>query len=139
MADASGQKTVKKLKVAEDWAENMTKHYDALSASVPVFRDLRNLMDMSVIAAIIRNEHLISKVGLEMPMIGGELNTPSYSVPEKVPSKVTVADSTVQVSGGVLMNSWGAAQNTIVKDDISKVATVAKVATADRWWWNAKQ
>lgn len=139
MADANGQKTVKKLKVAEDWAKNMTKHYDALSASVPVFRDLRNLMDMSVIAAIIRNEHLISKVGLEMPMIGGDLTTPSYSVPEKVPSKVTVADSTVQVSGGVLMNSWGAAQNTIVKDDISKVATVAKVATADRWWWNAKQ
>lgn len=142
IADAHGnrQGTGKKLKVAEDWAKNMTKHYDALSAKVPVFRDLRNVMDMSVIAAIIRSENLASKVGLEMPMIGGEIETPSYTVPEKIPSQVSVADSyAVQVSGGVLLNSWGAAQNTVLKDEITEVAAIAKVATADRWWWNAKQ
>ena len=139
MTAANGQKTIKKLKVAEDWAKNMTKYYDALSTKVPVFRDLRNVMDMSVIAAIIRSENLTSKVGLEMPMIGGEIATPSYTVPEKIPSQVSVAASTVQVSGGVLLNSWGAAQNTVVKDEITEVAAIAKVATADRWWWNAKQ
>ena len=139
MADANGQKSVKKLKVAEDWAENMTKHYDALSAEVPVFRDLRNIMDMSVIAAIIRSEGLANKVGLEMPMIGGEVATPSFTVPEKVPSQVSVANATVQVSGGVVLDSWGAAQNTVIKEEITDVVAVAKVATADRWWWNAKK
>jgi len=142
IANAAGQRSAsgKKLKVAEDWAKNMTKHYDALSAKVPVFRDLRNVMDMSVIAAIIRSEDLANKVGLEMPLIGGKIATPSYTVPEKIPSQVSVADSyAVQVSGGVLLDSWGAAQNTIVKDEITEIATVAKVATADRWWWNAKQ
>ncbi len=142
VADAMGQRTAsgKKLKVAEDWAKNMTKHYEALSEKVPVFRDLRNIMDMSVIAAIIRSEDLASKVGLEMPMIGGKLATPSYTVPEKIPSQVSVADSyAVQVSGGVILDSWGAARNTVVKEELSGVASVAKVATADRWWWNAKQ
>ena len=139
MADAMGQKSVKKLKVAEDWAESMTKHYEALSAEVPVFRDLRNIMDMSVIAAIIRSEDLANEVGLEMPMIGGKMATPSFTVPEKVPSQVTVAKATVQVSGGVILDSWGAAQNVVVKEGITEVAAVAKVATADRWWWNAKK
>ena len=84
LAAANGQRSGsgKKLKVAEDWAENMTKQYDALSAKEPVFRDLRNVMDMSVVAAIIRNEGLTKQVGLSLPMIGDELETPSYTVPE---------------------------------------------------------
>ena len=132
--------TGKKLKVAEDWADSMTKHYDALSEKEPVFRDLRNVMDMSVIAAIISNEDLIRKVGLSLPLIGGDLATPRYTVPEKIPSQVSVADSyAVQVSGGVLLDSWGAAQNTVEKKELGEVASVAKVATAERWWWNAKQ
>jgi hypothetical protein len=118
----------------------MTKHYDALSEVEPVFRDLRNVMDMSVVAAIIQNEDLANKVGLDLPMIGGELATPSYTVPEKIPSQVSVSNSyAVQVSGGVLLDSWGAAKNTVVNDKITEVAAVAKLATADRWWWNAKQ
>lgn len=142
IADALGQLkgTGKKLKVAEDWAKSMTKHYEKLSAEVPVFRDLRNVMDMSVIAAIVRNEHLLSKVGLELSMIGGKLPTPTYAVPESIPAQCSVADSyAVQVSGGVLVDSWGAAQNTVVDEKLTEVAAVAKVATADRWWWNAKQ
>lgn len=142
VADSLGQRSAsgKKLKVAEDWAKNMTRHYEALSEKVPVFRDLRNIMDMSVIAAIIRSEDLASKVGLNMPMIGGKVSTPSYTVPEKIPSQVSVADSyAVQVSGGVILDSWGAATNTVIKEELSDVASVAKVATADRWWWNAKQ
>ena len=142
IADAMGQRkgSGKKLKVAENWAKNMTKHYDALSEVEPVFRDLRNVMDMSVVAAIIQNEDLANKVGLDLPMIGGELATPSYTVPEKIPSQVSVSNSyAVQVSGGVLLDSWGAAKNTVVNDKITEVAAVAKVATADRWWWNAKQ
>ena len=118
----------------------MTKHYEKLSAEVPVFRDLRNVMDMSVIAAIVRNEHLLSKVGLELSMIGGKLPTPTYAVPESIPAQCSVADSyAVQVSGGVLVDSWGAAQNMVVDEKLTEVAAVAKVATADRWWWNAKQ
>ena len=128
------------MKVAEDWADNMTKHYDALSEKETVFRDLRNVMDMSVVAAIIRNEGLTKKAGLSLPLIGGKMETPSYTVPEKIPSQVSVASSyVIQVSGGVLLDSWGAAQNTVVKEEITEVAAIAKVATADRWWWNSEK
>lgn len=142
VADDLGQRRAsgRKIKVAEDWAESMTENYEALSAKVPVFRDLRNVMDMSVIAAIIRNEGLADKVGLKMPLIGGQLETPSYTVPETIPSQVSVADSyAVQVSGGVILDSWGVARNTVVNEELGELVAVAKVATADRWWWNAKQ
>ena len=141
VADAQGQRSAgKRLKVAEDWADNMTRHYDALSEKETVFRDLRNVMDMSVVAAIIRNEGLTKKAGLSLPLIGGKMETPSYTVPEKIPSQVSVASSyVIQVSGGVLLDSWGAAQNTVVKEEITEVAAIAKVATADRWWWNSEK
>jgi hypothetical protein len=100
-------------------------------------------MDMSVVAAIIRNEDLLNKSGVSLPMIAEELETPTYTVPVSIPSKVsfvgTSSNTALQVSGGVLLNSWGVAQNTILSDKLTDVAAVAKVATADRWWWNAKK
>jgi hypothetical protein len=122
----------------------MTKHYDELSAKEPVFRDLRNVMDMSVVAAIIRNEDLTGRVGLELDMIvGNKIQTPSYEVPEAIPTQLSYVHSnttgyTVQVSGGVLLDSWSVAQNTIVKPEVASVAAIATVPTANRWWWNAK-
>ena len=143
-ADGSKVRGGSKMAVAEAWAKNMTKHYDELSAKEPVFRDLRNVMDMSVVAAIIRNEDLTGRVGLELDMIvGNKIQTPSYEVPEAIPTQLSYVHSnttgyTVQVSGGVLLDSWSVAQNTIVKPEVASVAAIATVPTANRWWWNAK-
>ena len=145
IVEANGDKRAsgKKIKVAEDWANNMTKQYEALSAKEPIFRDLRNVMDMSVVAAIIRNEDLLNVSGAKLPMITEELDTPSYTIPESIPSKVsfvgTSSNTALQVSGGVLLNSWAVAQNTIVSEKLANVATIASTPTADRWWWNAKK
>jgi len=142
-ADGSRKQTGKKLKVAEDWATKMTHNYEDLSRQEPVFRDLRNIMDLSVIAAIIRDEDLLVKAGLELPMMTGEtLATPSYEIPETIPSELSFVNTgrsyVTQVSGGVLVDSWGVAQNSVVDAEMNQVAIVAVTPTADRWWWNAK-
>lgn len=142
-ADGSRKQTGKKLKVAEDWATKMTRNYEDLSKKEPVFRDLRNIMDLSVIAAIIRNEDLLTKVDLKLPVMTGEvLETPNYQVPETIPSELSFVNTghsyVTQVSGGVLVDSWGVAQKTVVDAAMNQVATVAVTPTIDRWWWNAK-
>lgn len=143
-ANGSKVRSGKKMKIAEEWANSMTENYDALSAKEPIFRELRNIMDLSVVAAIIRNEDLKGRVGLELDMIeGNSVQTPSYEIPEAIPTQLSFVRSrnagyTVQVSGGVLVDSWGVAQKTVVNNDVAKVADIATTVTADRWWWNAK-
>lgn len=143
-ADGSKVRTGSKMKIAENWANSMTDNYEQLSAKEPIFRELRNIMDLSVVAAIIRNEDLKGRVGLELDMlVGDSVKTPAYEIPEAIPTQLSFVRSrnagyTVQVSGGVLVDSWGVAQKTVVNNDVAKVAMVAKTVTADRWWWNAK-
>jgi hypothetical protein len=144
-ADGSAAQTGKKNKFAENWASSMTKNFEDLSKKEPVFRDLRNLMDFSVVAAIIKNENLAGTAGLDLSMIQGAespVSTPSYAVPEQVPAQCSFVFSgngyNVTVSGGIVVDSWGVAENNVVDNDVNKVAATAMAKTSDRWWWNAK-
>ncbi len=128
---------------AVKWAEMMTERFDELSAAEPVFRDLRNAMDLSVVAAIISRERLSEKVGLKTPAILGLTNaavTPSYTVPKVVPAQcsfVRIAQSwLVSASGGIQLDSWGIASNTEVVPNMESIAE-ATATQGGSWWWNA--
>lgn len=129
---------------AVQWAEMMTERFDELSAAEPAFRELRNMMDLSVIAAIITREQLNQKVGLETPAILGLTNaatTASYAVPKVVPahcSFVKIARNwLVSASGGVQLDSWGVAQNSEVVPGVGEIAKTALNKTSNSWWWNS--
>ena len=129
-------------KMAKRWADMMTEKFAQLSKVEPVFRELRNLMDMSVVAAIITKENMMKKSNIEAPSFtSAGVPTPEWNVPAKVPSQcsfVKIAGSTIfTASGGVTVDSFGVAEKTKVDDSLSKM--IAKVdVPADRWWWNAK-
>ena len=121
----------------------MTERFEELSKAEPAFRELRNIMDLSVVAAIITREKLNEKAGLETPAILGLTDaavTPSYAVPKAVPAQcsfVRIANTwLVSASGGVQLDPWGIAANSQV---VPSVASIAKTATktSDSWWWNA--
>jgi len=145
--DANGEsvrKQGKTNKFAKSWAESMTARYDELSQQEPVFRDLRNLMDLSVVAAIIAREDLLEKVGLDIPTIASKqsyVSVPSLNVPKSVPSQcgfVQFRNSwVVSVSGGVQVDSWAVAANTQEVASVSKIRENAVTPTAERWWWNS--
>ena len=136
---ADGQKIVKPSKLATKWADEMTKHYDKLSTIVPVFRELRNLMDISVVAAIIEREGLLKSAELRIPAIQGidTISIPKWNVPKTVPTQCSFARMTrslmVTTSGGVTIDSWAVASNTTVDSKLKLDATMS----SDRWWWNA--
>ncbi|MEL7498159.1 MAG: DUF1598 domain-containing protein [Planctomycetota bacterium] len=143
-ADGKAKGTGKQNRLAKKWADMMTERYGELAAADPVFQDLKNLMDLSVAAAIIRKYDMASQVGLEMPTLKGETKNVSLvagPAPKTVPTQcsfVKVSNSwLVSTSGGVQLDSWGAIENPEVDGELAKLAAVQAPAN-DRWYWNAK-
>jgi hypothetical protein len=129
---------------AMKWADMMTDRFEELSQAEPAFRELRNMMDLSVVSAIIKREQLSQKVGLQTPAILGLTNaavTPSHAVPKVVPAQCSFVRITnsylVSASGGVQLDSWGVAAKSEVVPGIGAVAKTAMNRTSESWWWNA--
>jgi len=137
-------KKVKPSKLAKQWADTMTEKYDSLSKAEPIFRELRNLMDMSVVAAIVSRENLLQKASLDLPAIKrlDTVSTPNWNVPQTVPTQCSFARLTrsliVTTSGGVKVDSWAVAANTKADAALTKYGQLASATKTDRWWWNAK-
>ena len=142
-AKQNGMQSGKASRLAETWAEAMTKNYEQLSKAEPVFRELRNMMDMSVVAAIIAREKLLQQVGLDLPAINGldTVSTPAWNVPQTVPTQCSYARISdgliVTTSGGVTVDSWAVAAKTKTDSGLKEVARLASASSSDRWWWNA--
>ena len=143
--DGNRKLKAKTNKFAKAWADSMTERYDELSVAEPVFRELRNLMDMSVAAAIIEQNRLTAMANVELPNIRGTadqfVSLPAWNVPTTIPAECSFVHLSrtwlVTASGGVQVDSWAVASESEVSDDVGEVAQVAMVRTAERWWWNA--
>ncbi len=139
-----GTQKIKPNRIASKWADSMTSHFDDLAAADATFGELRNVMDLSVIAALMKQQQMTQAVSLEIPAILGiteVATTPAWTVPKKVPTQcsfVRLAKSwLVTASGGVTVDSWSVAENFEVDASVTEVAQVAVQRNADRWWWNA--
>ena len=142
--DGKREITAKQNRFAVKWAELMTEKFEALAAAEPAFRELRNVMDLSVIAAIIKQENLADKVNLQIPAILGLTDvaaTPSWTVPKAVPTECSFVKLSgswlVSASGGIQLDSWGVASNTQADEKLAAVSRQAMAKSVDRWWWNA--
>ncbi len=65
-ADGSAQPTGKTSTVAQQWADLMTDKYEQLAAQEPVFGELRNVMDLCVVAAVIDQHELAAQAGCDL-------------------------------------------------------------------------
>jgi len=143
---ANGSKA-KDHPLAKQWAENMTEHFAALADADPVFAELQNVMDMAVVAAILRKHDLLVTAGLSIPTVSGEndqVPLPKWSVPETVSSQcsfVKIKNSwMITVSGGVQVDSWSVLDSVQIDDAVAEVAK--RVSRTDEknlvWWDSAK-
>ncbi len=127
--------------VASKWADRMTRNYEKLSKVEPVFGQLRNLMDMSVVAAIMRKEQLLDKASLELPTLTGtnrDLTLSTWNPPKTVASECSFIkrgrEYLITTSGGVQIDSWKAADNSQVTETVATVRA-ERPHHADRWYW----
>lgn len=138
--DGSVTRTGKASPQAQRWAEKLTEKYGALAAKDPVFGELRNAMDLCVIAALIRKEGLMEKAGCELPTLTmTEMKLESGDAPKVVPTKCAVTGSgrgmVVLASGGVEINSWQVADKTEVKAEVASTREQASPKASNSWWW----
>ena len=127
--------------IAQQWADLMTEQYDALSAQAPVFADLRNLMDLSVVAAIISAHDLSGEAGWDLPLLYNDhLQPAELNAPQRVASKASLVRKgrswIVAVSGGVNIDSWSVLDHIEVDKNLH-LARVKSSPIDQNWWWNA--
>ena len=141
-ADGTRQRSGKSSKEAQRWADLMTKHYDELSAKEPIFGELRNCMDLAVVAALIFKENLAGRAALDLgALIDPDLYpTEEFNAPKQVDTKVSFIETAnsylLSASGGVELASWQAAAEQETSDDLDSLRGGVIGDRGDRWWWN---
>jgi hypothetical protein len=140
-ADGSVKGTGKTNANAQKWADLMTEKYDELSIKQPVFGELRNLMDLCVVAALIKKDNLLGKTHLEIPTLASDsskLGVVKWHAPKTVPTQVSATKHSggtiVTASGGVEINSWEIANQTVESAAAGEVRS--KSAKSGSLWWN---
>ena len=130
-------------KTAQAWADRMTETYDELSKKMPVFSELQNMMDLTVVATLIVQERLAEKAGLDLTVMESSdtVQLASYPTPKAVDPHCSFirgrAGWVVTASGGVDINGFEIVQNQVADETGSEKRREALAAsTSNRWWWN---
>jgi hypothetical protein len=140
--DANGQRQAsgKTDGLAKKWSDLMTAHYEELSQQDAIFGQLRNCIDMAVLAALISKEDLAGKCGWEMAVLTDtDVPVESYYAPHQVDSQASAVQKNgawiLSVSGGVMINPFQSVAEPQRSEELASIR--AKTADpAGNWWWN---
>ena len=127
---------------AKKWADLFTKKLDELATKDTVFGDLRNVMDMCIVAALIESQELQALSHCDLSGLMGEtanVELTKFEVPKSIDPQCsflqTVKGWIVTASGGVMVDSWETVShlkaNNAVADALESGATWKK---DDRIW-----
>ncbi len=140
--DGAAKRTGKASPAAQKWADLMTSKYSELTVHYPIFGELRNMMDMAVVGALIVKNDLPKTAGLDLTAMMSDRAVTSrddFPVPKKVPTIVNSDKQgsryVVTASGGVEINSWKVAEKTETSKTIGETRQSA-THTGSKWWWN---
>ncbi len=141
--DEQGQRTQtgQANPAAQRWADSMTNRFEALAKELPIFGQLRNAMDLAVVAALIHEHRLAEVTGLELAYLTGEdgYETTEYPVPRSVPSQASVLRKgrtwIISASGGVDINPWDVISKTENSPELSATRQAA-LKDAETFWWD---
>lgn len=126
---------------AQRWADLLTEKYDELSVRNPVFGEVRNLMDLCVVAAIIEIHDLRGVAGCQLPLLcenHGALEVEQWQTPKTIDPHCSFLRSKnewiVTASGGVQIESWEVADHAQISAELAGRRT--SLPKDHAWWWN---
>jgi hypothetical protein len=128
-------------RIARQWADAMTAHYDELALLQPVFGQLRGCMDLALVTAVLASGDLLTHVGLELPMLldGKRLELAPHHVPKTVASQASAIRRSrgwvVTVSGGVELDATSAVNEANEQPEV-RDARVDASPNGNSWWWD---
>ncbi len=145
----SGQRTATRHGNAAStaFAADFTKVYPKLADVSPVYAELRNMVDLAVMAAYIQQHDFYSKANWKADVLDDEntIATEVYNAPKQVATVVNVIHrgpaSLAMPNGGVEINPLMALRpEKLLADKESKVASAHDKAKIElpkgRWWWD---
>lgn len=142
------------------YARDFTRNFEKIADKYPVYRQLKNVFDMAIVSAIIRNQKLDQRANWNLTYFG---ESDSYSAfnyrprlsdaPNQVDSVMnhriinerkkssTVKHTLIGVSGGITFDSMKVvlANNMKIDDsgELDDVVKEAQPSTDDiKWWWD---
>jgi hypothetical protein len=133
-------------RASEEFTAGFTKQYPQLAAKTPIFAQLRNLIDMAVAAAFIKQEDFYGKSGWAMETLGDEavFKVGGKPSPAKAPcvanSRWKGSRLLTPAGGGVDIQPAKALEaERVLRDEDSRVSKAREQAAKlppDRWWWD---
>ena len=138
--DGTAGESDHKDKLAEKWADKMTEEFEALAKEMPVFGDLQNLMDLTVVSTLIIQEQLERRSGLELATLRNQdlLSPPAYAMPQTIDPECSFIKGrsgwVVTASGGVSINAFEVLQTQQVDPQLDPQIALSSPRTS--WWWN---
>ena len=147
---ASGQRqgNKKASRASRNFCNSFTKMYGALAEEMPLYAELRNVIDLSVAAAFIREMDFYGQANWNMKYFGNESSYPveRYNAPTKVAPAINAVWKNgllmTPIGGGVNIQPRVALSSDNMKTDES--GAIAKVKRSinvtdlktEQWWWD---
>ena len=135
---------------AKKWADTFTEKFDELAREDSSFGQLRNVMDLAVVGALIFKEgirepggppprSLLQRSRLQAPNLMSEQPLDEYPAPRLVASQASFVKSgrnwIVSVSGGVQIFPWQVADRTEVASELAQARTEPAASAGSGWYW----
>jgi hypothetical protein len=137
--DGSGQKqhSGKSDSTAQKWADTFTQKFDDLAREDSSFGQLRNVMDLAVVGALLVKERLSERCGFQAPNLMNDQPLDEYPAPRSVASQSSFVKAghnwVLSVSGGIQIFPWQVADRTQVSKDLA--STHGDHPAEKSWYW----
>lgn len=137
--NSAGQKerSAKPDAVAQKWADTFTQKFEDLAREDSSFGELRNVMDLAIVGALLVKERLNEKCGFEAPNLMNDQPLDEYPAPRHVASQASFVKAgrnwVVSVSGGIEIFPWQVADRTEVSKSLASTREEKPVAKS--WYW----
>ena len=135
-------------KASEMFVAAFTNKYAQLAARVPVYAELRNLIDMSIVAAFIQRQDYYGQAGWELDIFSDEdiFSVENHTTPKQVETAINAIWKgrrlLTPIGGGVHIRPGNAlSDENLLHDTEGTVAAQRQSVTLDdlaegQWWWD---
>lgn len=135
-------------RASEEFCKEFTERFDEIANAVPVYAQMRNLIDLSIAAAFIQQQDYATQAGWQMSVFMDETQMPveKYAAPNQVETAVNAVwkgtTLLTPLGGGVTMVPRRALKPEVMRKDTAGELVKPRhdVAPGDlaagQWWWD---